>query len=158
MPSSWSAGASGKQAKKQVKSKRACEQKLIVKERESLQAYFYIPHFINSPPPLTSKRLWSRRVLCASRVRLRVHFPPKLFMSIEGNIVYVLQIFPRKKRGPILFWDKSPPRLFHTIWTEYRFFFLSLVAKGWLMLLFPTVWTCKTKVYHCLTGEGCYNR
>ena len=98
MPSSWSAGASGKQAKKQVKSKRACEQKLIVKERESLQAYFYIPHFINSPPPLTSKRLWSRRVLCASRVRLRVHFPPKLFMSIEGNIVYVLQIFPRKKK------------------------------------------------------------
>lgn len=40
MPSSRSAGASGKQAKKQVKSERACEQKLIVKERESLQAYF----------------------------------------------------------------------------------------------------------------------
>ena len=52
-----------------------------------------------------------------------VHFPPKLFMSIEGNIVYVLQIFPRKKKGgPTLFWDKSPPRLFHAIWTEYRFF------------------------------------
>ena len=40
MPSSWSVGASGKQAKKQVKSERACEQKLIVKERESLQACF----------------------------------------------------------------------------------------------------------------------
>ena len=38
------------------------------------------------------------------------------------------------------------------------FFFLSLAAKGWLMLLFPMVWTCKKKVYHCLTGEGCYNR
>lgn len=34
-----------------------------------------------------------------SRVKLRVHFLPRLFMSIEGNIVYVLQIFPRKKRG-----------------------------------------------------------
>ena len=40
MPSSQSAGASGKQVKKQVKSESACEQKLIVKERESLQAYF----------------------------------------------------------------------------------------------------------------------
>ena len=44
-------------------------------------------------------------------------------MSIEGNIVYVLQTFPRKKRVPTLFWDRSPPSLFHAIWTGYRFFF-----------------------------------
>ena len=38
MPSSRSVGASGRRAKKQVKSERACEQKLVVKEKESLQA------------------------------------------------------------------------------------------------------------------------
>ena len=108
-------------------------------------------------PPQKVSNVWSRRVSCASHAKLHVHFLPSLFMGIEGNIVYVLQIFPRKKGTYFVLGTKVHLVYFMQFGMDI-FFFLSLAGKGWLMLSFPTVWTYKTNVYHCFTGEGCYNR
>ena len=99
--------------KKWVKSEIACEQKLIVRERESARIFLDTSfHQQPCPPP---KCMVEDGFVCVSRVKLRVHFLPRLFMRIEGNIVYVLQIFPRKKGGLLCSGDESPSSLFHAI-------------------------------------------